>query len=95
MAHLTLALDLGRAHQAHLARTGHQRDPRLPRVGAQLEAGDRALAVLLTGMGTDGAEGLLRIKEAGGWTIAQDQDTSVVWGMPGEAVRLGSERSSS
>ena len=48
-----------------------------------------AVAALLTGMGADGALGLLRILEAGGRTMAQDKETSVVWGMPGEAVKLG------
>lgn len=51
--------------------------------------GSRCVAVLLTGMGQDGAAGLLRLKEAGALTIAQDEDTSVVWGMPGAAVKLG------
>lgn len=46
------------------------------------------VAVLLTGMGRDGASGLLALKRAGWHTIAQDQATSVVWGMPGAAVRL-------
>jgi len=51
-------------------------------------AGQHASGVLLTGMGSDGAQGLLKIKEAGGWTIAQDEATCVVFGMPREAVRL-------
>lgn len=53
------------------------------------EAGGNALAVLLTGMGKDGANGLLKIQQAGSATIVQDEETSVVWGMPGTAYRLG------
>lgn len=48
-----------------------------------------AAACLLTGMGRDGALGLLRIREAGGLTIAQDESTSIVYGMPREAARIG------
>ena len=50
--------------------------------------GKRAIAVLLTGMGADGAQGLLTIKNTGAYTIAQDESSSVVWGMPGAAVKL-------
>ncbi len=52
-------------------------------------AGRNAIGVLLTGMGKDGARGLLEMREAGSRTVAQDEATSVVWGMPGEAVCLG------
>jgi len=52
-------------------------------------AGANAVGVLLTGMGADGARGLLELREAGAPTAAQDEASSVVWGMPGEAVRLG------
>jgi two-component system chemotaxis response regulator CheB len=51
-------------------------------------AGDRAVGVLLTGMGTDGAKGLLALKRAGAATIAQDESSCVVYGMPREARRL-------
>jgi two-component system chemotaxis response regulator CheB len=53
------------------------------------EAGYNAIGVLLTGMGKDGAQGLLEMRQAGSPTIAQDEATSVVWGMPGEAVAIG------
>jgi two-component system chemotaxis response regulator CheB len=52
----------------------------------------RAIGVILTGMGADGAGGMASIKAAGGETIVQDEETSVVWGMPGAAVRAGSAR---
>ena len=54
-----------------------------------LELGRQAAACLLTGMGKDGAAGLLAIRRAGGTTLAQDEATSVVFGMPREAIRLG------
>jgi two-component system chemotaxis response regulator CheB len=53
------------------------------------ESGPAVAAGLLTGMGRDGAAGLLEIRRAGGLTIAQDESTSVVYGMPREAVALG------
>jgi len=51
--------------------------------------GPRCLGVLLTGMGDDGATGLKEIHDAGGHTIAEDESTCVVYGMPAAAVRLG------
>lgn len=53
------------------------------------QAGANAIGVILTGMGKDGAVGLKEMREAGCPTIAQDEATSVVWGMPGEAVAIG------
>jgi two-component system chemotaxis response regulator CheB len=53
------------------------------------ESGSQVAACLLTGMGKDGASGLLDVHRSGGLTIAQDEASSVVFGMPGEAVRLG------
>lgn len=52
-------------------------------------AGRNALGVILTGMGDDGAVGMREMHDAGAFTIAQDEATSVVWGMPGEAVKRG------
>jgi two-component system chemotaxis response regulator CheB len=51
--------------------------------------GASACAVLLTGMGRDGAAGLLKIKQAGGLTVAQDEASSIIYGMPREAAVLG------
>jgi two-component system, chemotaxis family, protein-glutamate methylesterase/glutaminase len=51
--------------------------------------GPNAMGVILTGMGDDGARGLKEMQEAGARTIAQDEASSVVWGMPGSAVKLG------
>jgi two-component system, chemotaxis family, protein-glutamate methylesterase/glutaminase len=52
-------------------------------------AGANAVGVILTGMGADGAEGLKMMQEAGAHTIAQDEKTSLVFGMPKEAIKLG------
>jgi two-component system chemotaxis response regulator CheB len=51
--------------------------------------GPRAVGILLTGMGDDGVAAMARMKETGAVTIAQDKETSVVHGMPGEAIKLG------
>jgi two-component system chemotaxis response regulator CheB len=53
------------------------------------QAGRNAIGVILTGMGKDGAVGLKEMRDAGSRTVAQDEATSIVWGMPGEAVAVG------
>ena len=53
------------------------------------DLGSRGLGVVLTGMGDDGARGLLALRRAGGYTLAEDESTSVVFGMPGESAKLG------
>jgi two-component system chemotaxis response regulator CheB len=52
-------------------------------------AGTNAIGIIMTGMGDDGAKGMKEMKEAGAYTLAQDEATSVVFGMPQEAVKLG------
>jgi len=52
-------------------------------------AGSKAVGALMTGMGDDGATGLKKMREARARTVAQDKDSSVVWGMPGVAVKIG------
>lgn len=54
--------------------------------------GDRTLGIILTGMGEDGATGLLDLRNAGGLTISQDQQSSVVYGMPRQAAAIGAVR---
>jgi two-component system chemotaxis response regulator CheB len=86
--HLTV-----RGGRAHLSR-GPERHSCRPSVDVLFESiaaeyRSGAIACLLTGMGRDGAAGLLLIRQAGGFTIAQDEATSVVYGMPREAVLLG------
>lgn len=51
--------------------------------------GEAAMGILLTGMGSDGARELKLMREKGAVTVAQDSESSVVFGMPGEAIRLG------
>ncbi|MGB0866134.1 MAG: protein-glutamate methylesterase/protein-glutamine glutaminase [Granulosicoccaceae bacterium] len=83
----------GRGYVCHLDRSqkinGHQ-----PAVDRLFESAAQcldssAVGLLLTGMGNDGAQGLKQLHDRGAFTIAQDEKSSAVWGMPGSAVRLG------
>jgi two-component system chemotaxis response regulator CheB len=72
-------------------RPGVERDGHMPSGTVLLESaakayGRRTLGLILTGMGEDGAEGMLAIKQAGGLTLAQNEESCVVFGMPGAAV---------
>lgn len=53
------------------------------------QCGNRAIGILLTGMGRDGADGMVNLKNAGSWNIAQDESSSVVYGMPKAAFEMG------
>ncbi|MFW6202753.1 MAG: CheB methylesterase domain-containing protein, partial [Marinilabilia sp.] len=55
-------------------------------------AGANAVGLIMTGMGNDGAKGLLEMKEAGAMTLAQDEKSCIVYGMPQEAMKLGAVR---
>ncbi len=61
---------------------------------AASRVGARTVAILLTGMGTDGARGMARLAAAGAFTLAQDRETSVIYGMPRAAVELNAARES-
>jgi two-component system chemotaxis response regulator CheB len=52
-------------------------------------AGKNAVGVIMTGMGDDGAKGMLEMKEAGAYNLAQDEESCVVFGMPAEAIKAG------
>ncbi|WEK04352.1 MAG: chemotaxis-specific protein-glutamate methyltransferase CheB [Candidatus Devosia phytovorans] len=65
----------------------HPSADRLVRSALQHVEADRILGVLMTGMGSDGAAAMTDLRKAGGHTIAEAQETAVVWGMPGELVR--------
>ena len=65
-------------------------DPLMQSTAREFES--RGVGVVLTGMGADGASGIAEMRRRGADTIAQNEDTSVVWGMPGAAYRTGAVR---
>jgi two-component system chemotaxis response regulator CheB len=67
----------------------HPSTDRLVRTAMEHVAASQLIGVLMTGMGNDGADAMVRLHGQGGKTIAEAEDTAVVWGMPGELVRLG------
>jgi two-component system chemotaxis response regulator CheB len=67
----------------------HPSTDRLVRSAMQYVAASQLVGVLMTGMGDDGAEALASLRAQGGATIAEAEETAVVWGMPGELVRRG------
>ena len=67
----------------------HPSVDRLVSTAIQHIGGRRLIGVLMTGMGNDGAEAMKRLRTEGGRTIAESEETAVVWGMPGELVRMG------
>jgi two-component system chemotaxis response regulator CheB len=69
--------------------TWHPSVDRLVATALEHVAPERLLGVMLTGMGDDGADAMARVRAQGGRTIAESEDTAVVWGMPGELVRRG------
>lgn len=90
--HMLLRKDSG-GYYVHCVQ-GERVNGHCPSVGvlfdsAAKEAGSEAVGVLLTGMGKDGAEGLLHMRQAGAYTIGQDRATCVVYGMPMVAYELG------
>jgi two-component system chemotaxis response regulator CheB len=74
---------------ADLGYPWHPSTDRLVRSALQIVAPEQLLGVLMTGMGNDGAAAMAEVKARGGRTIAEAEESAVVWGMPGELVKLG------
>lgn len=62
---------------------------RLVETAMSVQPASRIVGILMTGMGYDGAAAMTELRRAGGWTLAEAEETAVVWGMPGELVRTG------
>lgn len=91
-AHLTLRRRMGKLTTHLLAEQGQHRF--FPSVNVLFESvaqscGSSAVAVLLTGMGDDGADGMVKLRSAGAYTFAQDEKSSTVFGMPNAAIERG------
>lgn len=91
--HLTL---LRRSDNTVVIRTpSHPKAQFMPSVGVMMESvlaiygGADTIGVLMTGMGSDGADGMVKIRQAGGWTIAESEETAIVFGMPAVAIQRG------
>jgi two-component system chemotaxis response regulator CheB len=86
-------LTIGRKNRIRLVKTpplgGHRPSGNVLLESVGTQYGPHAMAVILTGMGSDGADGMVTLKSAGGKTIAQDRETSVIFGMPNAAIKLG------
>jgi len=76
-------------HTSDVAYQGHCPSISITMQSAARALGKNVIATLLTGMGHDGADGMLAVRQAGGVTIAQDAASSIVYGMPKQAVALG------
>lgn len=91
-AHLLLRPHAGQFHvQVKDGPTVHHQRPSIEVLFQSMArcTGVKFVAALLTGMGSDGAQGLLALRQQGAYTIAQDHETSVVFGMPAAAIRCG------
>ena len=93
--HMTVRRSMGH-YQVRIEQTPHVNFQR-PSVDVLFDSaasciGAHAIAALLTGMGKDGASGLSKLKHAGAMTIAQDEESCVVFGMPRAAIELGAAR---
>lgn len=90
-SHLTLRRS-GSHYVTHLSR-GEPVNRHRPSVDvlfrSAARSGEDVIAVILTGMGKDGAEGMLALRQAGAYTLAQNRESCVVFGMPKEAIALG------
>ncbi len=67
----------------------HPSVDRLVQSAMKCRPANQLLGILMTGMGNDGASAMTQMREAGGHTIAESEETAIVWGMPGELVRMG------